>query len=312
MKKMLSFLGVTTLSVGAITPVINYNVSSTNNIINVTESYTYSITNEDMQNLNFVTENGIEKAILSPTDLKKNFEKCVNNLLAAVDINLTNDYKIEKITTDFIEKDAWQNNDVDLFNKKFKEAKKKSTSLNIKDHWIEIERYKDPNSGISYFVNALAKIDDDNVRLYGSNSYKPIKDLNELQVEFKNTFNLEMKMEISIEGADKEDWGFELPQNIDFQSKEQIINWLMNEKDKVKEHIYKIEDAKLNDIDRPENLYKAIFSNDTYSVGEKIITNDNAPIKDEYFYIGITSKNEAKGEYKMLVKNTKGTTNKIK
>ncbi|AUM62920.1 hypothetical protein [Spiroplasma monobiae] len=120
-------------------------------------------------------------------------------------------------------------------------------------------------------------------------------------------------MEVWIDGEDKEYWGIELQQNIDFQIKSQIINWFMMEqqtqmRSEVIKHINKEVNTQITKIDRPIKLYEAKLSTNakTFEPGNEI--GDNILIGSEhpYFYIGITSSEQAFGEYKLLVKNTLG------
>ncbi|WP_339020599.1 hypothetical protein [Spiroplasma endosymbiont of Atherix ibis] len=308
MKKILNVLGGTFLSVGTIIPVINYNFYINTKIEIVTKSYSYNFSSLDIKNIKFTNINGIEKAIINPPDLTNALKSCVTELFNSIDIEKSNKYSIGNISTNFVEAYS-QNNDIKLFSKKFINAQKNIDNMNIQNHRLEIERYNDQNSGVSYFINALATIGNENVRLYGPSSYKPLKNLKDIQREFKNTFNLEITMEVWINGEDKENWGFELSQNMAFQNKEQIIDWLMINKDKIKEivdHINKVKNTKITKMEKPKKLYKAESTDGKiFKLGDEY-ENNNDPIKDEYFYIDITSKSESQGEFKILVKNTQG------
>ncbi|QHX36932.1 hypothetical protein [Spiroplasma sp. BIUS-1] len=312
MKKLLGVLSATTLAIGTITPIVNFALYAPTQTITKQFSYKYNFNQFSLSDDDFKPVNGVLKAVYTSDDFTKSLTDCIQKMFDSIPEEQSNVYNIKKITTSFVNSTSYANNDVTSFNEAFKDANKDIKKMNIKNHRLEIEKYSDPASGPLYYVNVWVSIGGKEVRLFGGSSYKKFNSLKDIQKEFTNTFDLEIVMEVIIEGYDKTDWGIELPQNIDFQTKTQIINWFMmvdqtEMRNKIIDHINKEKKTKITKMDWPRNLYKAVLGPDgKYIVGDPIGDGFTLGKEYPYFYIGITSKDEANGEFKILVKNTPG------
>ncbi|WP_339033883.1 hypothetical protein [Spiroplasma endosymbiont of Cantharis rufa] len=313
MKKLIIMLSASAVSIASVAPIVNYAFYSPIEIITKRISYNYNFAKFDWNNLQFKDVNGISQAELTSKDFTNSLKKCVEEMFLAIPEEISNVYSIKTITTSFNGSMNYKNSQAEEFSKEFVDANKDINAMKIEDHTLVIERFNDPALGYLYYANVYASINNKQIRLFGLNSSNPYKGLDDLKKEFKNTFELEIEKHISIDGFDEQPWGIEFPQNLPFAPAEYVIGWFMSTnieskevREKVIAHINNVKKVQLEKFDRPENLYYAKFNEEskTYSVGEKYNMND--VIKDEYFYIGITNKENAFGEYKVLIKNTLG------
>ncbi|AGR42402.1 hypothetical protein [Spiroplasma diminutum] len=313
MKKILTILSTVTLSTAAVVPIINGFVYAPSQSYKMSYSYSYNLRNLDWNNIDFKEENGIKKATLTSPEFTQSLKDTVEQMFNDIKESGYTEYEVIDIRSDY--SNHGQSNlygDLETFNELFSSANLDINDLNIQSQNLIIEQFDDPSSGVSYYENIEAIINNQKVKLYAYRNPKPINNLETLKSNFKNTFTLEVIKEVWIDGEDSKYWQLQLPQNIEFQYVDQIIGWFMNSenaniRNSVIEHINNEKNVKLTKFDRPERLYKAIWDENlkTYIAGEQYAS--NAVVKEEYFYIGITSKEEANGEYKVIVKNTLGT-----
>ncbi|ALD66755.1 hypothetical protein [Spiroplasma cantharicola] len=313
MKKLLIILSTSALSVGAIAPVVNFSLYAPVEIITKKISYSYDFKKFNWNNLQFKTINGISQAELTNEEFTKALRDCVEKMFEEIPEEISNVYFINSITTNFNGDLGSKNSQAEEFSKEFEDANKNINAMNIKNHTLVIERYNDPTLGYLYFANVYASINNQKIRLFGLNSSKPFQTLDDLKNEFENIFELEIHKEIRIDGYDKNPWGLKFPQNVPFPPEYYIIGWFMsaNEESKkmrkdVLKHINEVKKVKLNEIDRPETVYRAIFDKDTNTYSPGKAYEDSVRVDEDYFYIGITNKEGAFGEYKILIKNTPG------
>ncbi|WP_339030269.1 hypothetical protein [Spiroplasma endosymbiont of Cantharis nigra] len=313
MKKLIIMLSASAVSIASVAPIINYAFYSPIETIEKYISYHYDFAKFDWNNLQFRDVNGISQAELTSKDFTNSLKKCVEEMFLAIPDEISNVYSIKTITTSFNGSTNYKNSQAEEFSKEFVDANKDINAMKIENHTLVIERFNDPALGYLYYANVYALINNQQIRLFGLNSSNPYKNLDDLKKEFKNTFKLEIQKQIWIDGFDEQPWGIEFPQNLPFAPAWYVIGWFMSTdieskevREKVIAHINNVKKVQLKKLDRPENLYYAKFSEEskTFSVGEKYNRNDE--VKDEYFYIGITNKENAYGEYKVLIKNTLG------
>ncbi len=313
MKKLIIMLSASAVSIASVAPIVNYAFYSPIETITKKISYKYDFAKFDWNNLQFRDVNGISQAELTSKDFTNSLKKCVEEMFLAIPEEISNVYSIKTITTSFNGSMNYKNSQAEEFSKEFVDANKNIDAMKIENHTLVIERFNDPALGYLYYANVYASINNQQIRLFGLNSSNPYKNLDDLKKEFKNTFELEIEKQIWIDGFDEQPWGIEIPQNNAFQFVEQIIEWFMSshkESKKMREeiiaHINSVKKVKLEKIDVPKNIYYANYNNEnnTFYVGERY--KDDARVREEYFYLGITSKENAFGEYKILIKNTPG------
>ncbi|WP_338984761.1 hypothetical protein [Spiroplasma endosymbiont of Diplazon laetatorius] len=308
MKKLLGILSVSALTVGSTAPIINYALFAPSQTVIKNFKYSYDFKNLNWNDIKWENKNGIKVAELSSDEFTKSLTDCIQLMFDSIPERDSNIYKINMISTTFTGFTESANNNVEVFSKEFVDAKKDLNKMDVQNHRLVIEQYTDPNNGTFYYINVFATINKKEVRLYGGNSSERFSDLSEIKSQFTNNFELEITMEVWIDGEDSLDWGIFFPENIDFQLKSQMINWFMDDlqsdmRAKVIAHINEEKNTSLTKIDRPKKIYRAIPQpgGKTFISGEEIP--DNELIKDPYFYIGIESKEQAFGEYKVLIKN---------
>ncbi|WP_342258878.1 hypothetical protein [Spiroplasma endosymbiont of Dioctria linearis] len=315
MKKLIIMLSASAVSIASLAPIVNYAFYSPIETITKKISYNYDFAKLDWNNLQFKDVNGISQAELTSKDFTNSLKKCVEEMFLAIPEEISNVYSIKTITTSFNGSMDYKNSQAEEFSKEFVDANKDINAMKIENHTLVIERFNDPALGYLYYANVYASINNKQIRLFGLNSSNPYKNLDDLKKEFENTFELEIEKQIWIDGFDEQPWGIEIPQNNAFQYVKQIINWFMSTDEESKEmrekvimHINIEKKVKLEKIDRPVTLYYANFNEKTksYFPGDEYANNEE--VIEEYFYMGITSNQNAFGEYKILIKNTPGKT----
>ncbi|AUM62919.1 hypothetical protein [Spiroplasma monobiae] len=137
MKKLLGILSTATLTIGSVAPIINYAIYAPSLTVIRKISYTYNLKDLEWDSIKFFNVNGIQTATLTSQDFTNELIECIQKMYDEIPEKDSNVYKINKITTQFIQSGS-VNNDVKLFNEKFIAANKDVNKLNVKNHKVVI------------------------------------------------------------------------------------------------------------------------------------------------------------------------------
>ncbi|ASP27943.1 hypothetical protein SCORR_v1c01680 [Spiroplasma corruscae] len=280
----------------------------------------------NLDDLEFIKVGAIWKAEVESDELDKNFKDVeLKKLFDILDKYDTNDFKINSVLTNF--KNNRKNLDTkntDRLNTVFTSLNKKLDKITSLKHKIIIEKHNNNIYGTQYYINVLLDItykddndgekEENNIRIYGIESYKPFTNLNDIKSILVNTFDLTIYYVASIKHKDTE-----FSSNIIFTSN--IVGIILKQyKNTIDEQRFQYQILKyikticdvesLSSLDKlgGENIeLETIFDyvetpDGKFDVGDAF-TDNNAGINRDYFYAKITSKSQVQGEFYILLKN---------
>ncbi|AKX33837.1 hypothetical protein SLITO_v1c01720 [Spiroplasma litorale] len=287
--------------------------------------YLYNFANINFDNLKWET-NGV----ITSAEIKDNkFSESIKNnafadIFKKVNEYKTTSFKIDSVETTFKnETKSIGKTSVDNLNLFIPNIEKDINKITEVEQIIKIEKHTNFIYGDLYYLNITLNVkyvdpkdpstvkEINGIRMYGIESYKEFKNLNDIKKPFKNRFYIKIYYVVDITHTDDK---FE--SDITFKANLQYMNVLVfklnidDEKyqSKIISYIHKklnIEAPKsLEKIGRDENMdketvFEAVLDNGKYKPG-KVYKNDHI-LKNGYFYAKMTSPKEVLGEFLILI-----------